>query len=145
MLKKLLIPIAAMALLGACDFGPAPATPAPPVAPSPTVSYMLFFDWDSAKLTDKAMATVNEAAGIYKERGATRVAVTGYTDTTGSADYNTQLSLRRGNAVKDALMKGGVPATAITVTSSGEMGLLVPTAQDVRDERNRRVQIVITK
>ena len=47
------------------------------------------------------------------------------------------------NAVKDALVREGVPAQAITVIGRGESQLLVPTADGVREPQNRRVEIVI--
>ncbi len=53
------------------------------------------------------------------------------------------LSLRRANAVKDALVREGVPATAIAVIGRGEQGLLVQTGPNVREPQNRRVEIVI--
>jgi len=53
------------------------------------------------------------------------------------------LSLRRANTVKDALVRNGVPATAIAVIGRGEQGLLVQTADGVREPQNRRVEIVI--
>ena len=53
------------------------------------------------------------------------------------------LSLRRANAVKDALVKLGVPAAAITTVGRGEAGLLVQTGDGVREPQNRRVEITI--
>ena len=67
----------------------------------------------------------------------------GHTDTSGPEAYNMALSLRRANAVKDALVRNGVPAQAITVIGRGEQGLLVQTADGVREPQNRRVEIVI--
>jgi outer membrane protein OmpA-like peptidoglycan-associated protein len=73
----------------------------------------------------------------------TRVAVTGHTDTSGSATYNMALSLRRANAVKDALVREGIPAAAIGVTGRGETQLLVQTQDGVKEPQNRRVEIVL--
>jgi hypothetical protein len=53
------------------------------------------------------------------------------------------LSLRRANAVKDALVQQGVPATAVAVVGRGMQGLLVATGPNVREPQNRRVEIVI--
>jgi hypothetical protein len=57
--------------------------------------------------------------------------------------YNMALSLRRANAVKDALVREGVPAQAISVVGRGEQGLLVQTGDGVREPQNRRVEIVV--
>ena len=67
----------------------------------------------------------------------------GHTDTSGAEAYNMALSLRRANTVKDALVREGVPATAISVVGRGEAGLLVQTGDNVREPQNRRVEIVI--
>ena len=143
MFRKLIVPIIALSWLAACA-GNEAAQPAPPPAPAPTVSFMTFFDWDSAKLTDQAQRTIQQAASAYQGKGANaRVTATGYTDTTGSNDYNTRLAQRRVDAVKDGLVKAGVPAAAITTSSRGESDLLVTTADQVKDQRNRRVQIII--
>jgi hypothetical protein len=53
------------------------------------------------------------------------------------------LSLRRANVVKDALVKEGVPAAAITTVGRGEAGLLVQTGDGVREPQNRRVEVTI--
>ena len=47
------------------------------------------------------------------------------------------------NAVKDALVREGVPATNIAVIGRGEQGLLVQTGPNVREPQNRRVEIVL--
>jgi outer membrane protein OmpA-like peptidoglycan-associated protein len=143
MFKKLMVPVVALSWLAACAANQ-PASPAPPPAPAPTVSFMTFFDWDSSKLNDQAMRTIHEAAVAYQGKGASaRVTATGFTDTTGSNDYNQRLAQRRVDVVKAQLVKEGVPAGSITTASRGETDLLVATGDDVKDQRNRRVQIII--
>jgi len=119
---------------------PPPPPPAPMVAPP---SFMVFFDWDRANLSQQALNTIKQAADAYKAKGNARITATGHTDTSGSASYNMALSLRRANAVKDALVRNGVPAQAITVVGKGQTDLLVKTADGVREPQNRRVEIVI--
>ena len=122
----------------------APAMAAPPPTPMPAAtSFMVFFDWDRSNLSQQALATIGQAAQAFKTKGSARITATGHTDTSGPADYNMALSLRRANAVKDALVQNGVPATAIGVVGRGEEGLLVPTADGVREPQNRRVEIVL--
>jgi opacity protein-like surface antigen len=124
-------------------FGP----PAPAVAPPPTpvapVSFIVFFDFDRANLTAQAVTTIKQAAAAAKSGNKTRIGVTGHADRSGSDAYNMALSLRRANAVKDQLVREGIPAANITVVGRGESQPLVPTADGVREPQNRRVEIVL--
>jgi outer membrane protein OmpA-like peptidoglycan-associated protein len=127
---------------------PAPAIQAAPsAAPTPAVqparSYLVFFDWDKASLTDRARQIIKEAADNSTHVQYTRIEVNGYTDTSGTPQYNMGLSIRRANAVEAELIKDGVPAAAITTQGFGETHLLVPTGSGVREPQNRRVEIVI--
>jgi outer membrane protein OmpA-like peptidoglycan-associated protein len=124
---------------GAPTVAPPPAA-APPVQ---TTSFMVFFDWDRSNLSQQALNTIKQAADAYKTKGSARITATGHTDKSGPENYNMALSLRRANAVKDALVRDGVPATAIAVVGRGESQPLVPTADGVREPQNRRVEIVL--
>src|SRR5438477_579594 len=129
---------------GASSKASTATTSTPPVAaPAAAPSFMVFFDWDRSNLSDQALNTIRQAAGAYKTKGSARITATGHTDTSGPEAYNMALSLRRANTVKDALVREGVPAAAISVIGRGEQGLLVPTADGVREPQNRRVEIVI--
>jgi hypothetical protein len=142
MLKKLFGIVAAAYLLGACASEPPPPPPPPP-APPPPQNFMVFFDWDSSKLSDASLNVLEQARDAFKAKQSARITATGHTDTTGSDAYNMALSLRRANTVKDALVKLGVPATAITTVGRGKQGLLVQTADGVREPQNRRVEIAV--
>ncbi len=124
-------------------FGAPPPPPPPPAPPAAAPSFMVFFDWDRSNLSEQALNTIRQAAGAYKTKGSARITATGHTDTTGPEAYNMALSLRRANTVKDALVREGVPATAIAVIGRGESQLLVQTGDGVREPQNRRVEIVI--
>jgi outer membrane protein OmpA-like peptidoglycan-associated protein len=127
------------------------AVPAPAAAPAATAvpmaqaarSYLVFFDWDKATLTERARQIVREAADNSTRVQYTRIEVNGYTDTSGTAKYNQGLSVRRAQTVAAELVKDGVQPSAIGIQGFGETHPLVPTGPGVREPQNRRVEIVI--
>jgi OmpA-OmpF porin, OOP family len=124
---------------------PAAASPAPMAAPAPAPSrsYLVFFDWDKATLTDRARSIIKEAADNSTRVQYTRIEVNGYTDTSGTPQYNQGLSVRRAQAVASELVRDGVPKGSIGIQGFGETHLLVPTGAGVREPQNRRVEIII--
>jgi OOP family OmpA-OmpF porin len=122
---------------------PAAAPPPPPAPMAAAPSFMVFFDWDRSNLSQQALNTIRQASDQFKATGKARITATGHADRSGPEDYNMALSLRRANAVKDALVRDGVPATAISVIGKGETQPLVQTADGVREPQNRRVEIVL--
>jgi hypothetical protein len=143
MLRKLLVVLATTLLAAACSSEPPPPPPPPPPPVAAPQSFMVFFDWDRSNLSQQAVQTVGQAAAAFKSRGSARITATGHTDTSGPESYNMALSLRRANAVKNELVRQGVPADAIAVVGKGESAPLVPTGDGVREPQNRRVEIVM--
>jgi outer membrane protein OmpA-like peptidoglycan-associated protein len=127
---------------------PAPtpaAQPAPkpaPMAPKPK-EFLVFFDFDSAKLTPEGLGIVKSAAESAKAGGSSRIVLTGHADRAGPATYNVGLSQRRADAVKAELVRQGLSAAEISTQAKGETEPLVPTADGVPEPQNRRVEIVI--
>ncbi|MFN6253162.1 MAG: OmpA family protein [Acetobacteraceae bacterium] len=121
------------------------AAPAMPVAAAPVAAartFLVFFDWSKADLTDRARQIIGEAASA-RGQGVTRIEVNGFTDRSGPSDYNMQLSIRRANAVAAELVRRGVPRNEIVTRGFGEENNLVPTADGVREPQNRRVEIIL--
>jgi OOP family OmpA-OmpF porin len=128
------------------NFGVAPPPPPVPAvipAAAPARSYLVFFDWDKATLTDRARQIIKEAADNSTKVQYTRIEVNGYTDTSGTPRYNQGLSIRRAQAVAAELVRDGVPRNAISIQGFGDTHLLVPTGPGVREPQNRRVEIII--
>jgi outer membrane protein OmpA-like peptidoglycan-associated protein len=122
---------------------PAPA-PAPAVAPTEVArTYLVFFDWDRADLTDRARSIISEAAQNSRRVQTTRLEVAGHADRSGSPQYNQRLSQRRADNVAAELVRNGVSRNDIVVSAYGETRPLVPTADGVREPQNRRVEIVL--
>ncbi len=121
---------------------PEPNPPAPP-APIPVRTYLVFFDWDRADLTERAKQIVASAAEASTHVQTTQIEVNGYTDLSGTAAYNQKLSVRRAMTVKAELVHDGVAAGEIDIHGFGESHPLVPTAKGVREPQNRRVEIIL--
>ena len=117
------------------------AVPAPSAIASR--SYIVFFDWDRADLTDRARQIVSEAAQNSTRVKATRIEVQGNADASGTHVYNQRLSLRRAQVVAAELVRDGVPSGAIDIQAFGDSRPLVPTAPGVREPQNRRVAIIL--
>ena len=126
---------------------PPPPAPAPQAAPPPPVeqarTYLVFFDWDRADLTARARQIVSEAAQASTHVQTTRIEVNGYTDLSGTAEYNEKLSVRRAKSVEAELIRDGVAQNEIDIHGYGESNPLVPTAPGVREPQNRRVEIIL--
>jgi OOP family OmpA-OmpF porin len=108
-------------------------------------SYLVFFDFDSSKVTAEGSEVIATAASNALAEDASAIIAVGHTDTVGSAEYNMGLSQRRADSVASALVKDGIPAGAITTEARGESDLLVPTGDGVAEPQNRRVEISVVR
>jgi opacity protein-like surface antigen len=122
---------------------PVPEAPVPTPSAGAARSYLVFFDWDKATLTDRARQVIKEAADNSTRTQYTRIEVNGYTDTSGTHAYNQNLSMRRARVVQAELIKDGVPQNVIAIQGFGDTHLLVATGPGVREPQNRRVEIIL--
>jgi OmpA-OmpF porin, OOP family len=123
---------------------PAPVAPVVPAAvPAATRTYLVFFDFDRADLTDRARQIISDAAENAGRVQTTRIEVAGHADRSGSPQYNQRLSLQRAEAVAAELARLGVARSAIAVQAFGESRPLVATADGAREPQNRRVEIAL--
>ena len=107
-------------------------------------TFQVFFDFDRANIGESAAKTLEQAAARAKEGNkVTTIELTGHNDAAGSDAYNQALSVRRADAVKQELVKDGLPAAEITSIGVGKGGQLVPTADGVREPQNRRTEIIL--
>lgn len=102
--------------------------------------YIVFFDLDQSVITASADATLREVVRDAKLMNPARVVLTGHTDSSGSRAHNEALSSARVDAVARLLNAEGVN-TIIRASHFGENRLRIPTADGVRLEGNRRVEI----
>ena len=114
--------------------------PKPTVMPLPG-PYVVFFDFDSAALSQDAMVTLDQVVGDYKDARPSTVLVEGHTDTMGTDAYNMALSQRRADAVARYLTSKGISGGAISVDYFGFRRPYVDTGPQVPEQANRRVEI----
>jgi outer membrane protein OmpA-like peptidoglycan-associated protein len=111
-----------------------------PAAPK---NFTLYFRFESDELTDESRALVLEVEKAVKERPTSDIVVVGHTDTMGTPLANFDLGLKRATSVRDLLTQAGLDASTIEVTSLGEADLLIKTADETPEPRNRRVEIAV--
>jgi outer membrane protein OmpA-like peptidoglycan-associated protein len=110
-------------------------------APSAPSSLVLHFDPGSAAIRQQDVSLLDEASRLYRAGKPIVMTVTGSADTTGPAAVNLRLSEQRADNVLQGLVSRGIPVERFQVVAKGETDPAVPTAQDVSEERNRRVEI----
>jgi outer membrane protein OmpA-like peptidoglycan-associated protein len=116
------------------------ALAARPILPA---HFRLYFISDSELLTKESLAAYQAVFGDLKQRKAYQVEVVGHTDTLGDKTYNQALSLKRAIAIKDRLVHDGLDSGSISTAGRGPLDLAVPTADQVSEPRNRRVEITV--
>jgi len=104
-------------------------------------SYLLYFQDGSNELTPESQADFLKVRAEVVERAAAEVMVIGHTDRVGSAQSNDALSLKRAEAVRSQLAAAGIALDKMEVVGRGERDPLVPTADEVAEPKNRRVEI----
>ena len=111
--------------------------------PMRPVSFLLYFQEGTDEYTPASKAAFQKVFTEIARRKAAEITIIGHTDTVGTTEFNDALSLKRADRVrKDFADRGlGIPSHAISVAGRGERELLVPTADEVSEPRNRRVEI----
>lgn len=117
------------------------AGPALAALPTPPARFILYFEYDSVVLTAESQALLQKVLGMIRKRAPVDISVVGHTDTMGKKEYNYALSLKRAKAVASILLGAGIDPSLLDITSHGKDNPLVPTGDQVREPRNRRVEI----
>lgn len=145
------------ALEGGARPAPAPVLPPPPPAPVQTApiaapapapapassDFTVYFDFDSWTLTAEDLKVITDVINTARSGGQAHINIVGHTDTSGPADYNQKLSVRRANVVVEALVDMGARRAAINATGVGENDLAVQTGDNVKEGKNRRAVITL--
>ena len=119
-------------------------TPAKGAVPIATQHRSIYFDTNSANMSLDSRAVVDEIAGFMRAYENTVVDIEGNSDSTGSREYNMQLSRERAEAVKSYLIdKHGFPASRMRTAGNGPDHPLDTNATPEGREKNRRTDIKV--
>jgi outer membrane protein OmpA-like peptidoglycan-associated protein len=121
------------------EFGAALAAQSP--AP---VSFTVYFLIGSDEFTEESKTIVSSLLAEMARRPSPEIAVIGHTDTLGTDQINDKISLQRAERVRDILITElKIAPERISVAGRGERELRVPTADEVAEPRNRRVEVSV--
>jgi OOP family OmpA-OmpF porin len=103
------------------------------------------FEFDKSELKPEGKAKISEYRELAKEElsRANKVIITGYTDNVGAPDYNSALSLKRAEAVRDYLISVGADPTKFEVSGAGEAKPIADNSTEEGRASNRRVEVLV--
>ncbi len=101
---------------------------------------VIFFDYNSSRLTEEGRREIRRAAAILKRYPDLNIIVKGYADPTGSENYNLTLSRNRAEVVRNALIEEGISPSRIYVYGYGETRY---TRSPYGRQLSRRVEITV--
>jgi len=104
----------------------------------------VLFETGKYNLSTDAQLKLAKLSGIIQAHPGLNLAIEGYTDTTGSADFNMKLSQQRADTVRDFLISQGLLADTITAKGFGEANPIADNGTAAGRKQNRRVEIVVS-
>lgn len=111
--------------------------------PLPPASFTLYFIEGRDEFTAESKRDFDGVFAEIARRPVPDLVVIGHTDTVGTPAYNDNLSRQRAEVVRQLLVARGIAAERIVVVGRGERELVVITADNVAEPRNRRVEIQV--
>ena len=103
---------------------------------------MIYFDYDSAKITDDSLALLEAHGNFIAANGNVSVRLEGHADERGSREYNIGLGDRRAQSVRRILLFQGASSDQIETISYGEEQPAELGHDEAAWSKNRRVELV---
>lgn len=104
----------------------------------------VFFDYGSSELLEESLPELRRLATIVQEQGFDNITIAGHTDDVGSDRFNDRLSLQRANAVKNYLLKLGLPQGILQAKGFGKRKPRSSEETETAKAGNRRVEVTIS-
>jgi general secretion pathway protein A len=109
--------------------------------PHADAKWVIPFGYDTNELPPESLARLDELTGCMLQRTDLDVVIKGYTDSSGSSEYNQNLSTFRANVVKSYLAGKGINPSRMRTTGMGGASPLMPNTTPEGRAANRRVEI----
>ena len=106
------------------------------------VMQIIYFDFDNSKLSAVSKNTLSNFLDKNKNK-LSRYIIFGHTDTKGSSKYNMDLSIKRAESVKQAILDRGINPDDISIVGKGENELAIDTPDNTKHPANRRAEVKI--
>lgn len=103
----------------------------------------ILFDVNKSDIQPAAAQNLTNLAAILQKYPDTDILVEGHTDSSGSAEYNMQLSINRAQSVANYLTGQAVDATRFTIMGYGEDQPVADNETEMGKQANRRVELAI--
>lgn len=104
---------------------------------------LVLFDFDSADLRAEDLATITQTGEFLQRNSTLNIKITGYTDSTGTDEYNQELSLERAEAVRQALTEEfGIDASRMELEGMGKADPIATNQTLEGREDNRRAVMI---
>jgi outer membrane protein OmpA-like peptidoglycan-associated protein len=103
----------------------------------------VLFDTNRSELNPGAGRKLDQLAQFLNEHKDRRVQIDGFTDSVGTDSYNEELSRRRADAVKSALLSRGIDSSRISTEGYGKAFPVANNSDSGGRQLNRRVEVVI--
>ena len=113
----------------------------PKVTPFPDRKIVIYFKHNSNDLPSQAYEMLDRIAGFMVSNPATRINISGYTDSSGAYSYNVSVSQFRANMVKGYLVGKGVDPLKIEAIGLGPKNPIASNDTEKGRQTNRRVEI----
>ena len=104
----------------------------------------VWFDYNKSSLKADAQQNLYPLATFLKDYPERTIAIEGYTDSTGTAAYNLELSKFRAQAVESFLRVNGIQAERMTTQGFGLNNPVASNKTESGRQENRRVEVVIS-
>ncbi|ACO04567.1 MAG TPA: OmpA family protein [Persephonella sp.] len=103
----------------------------------------IHFEFDKYQIKKEYLPYLNVISKYLKSKPNLKVKIVGYTDSIGSKSYNDRLAYKRALAVKEYLIKQGIPAERIEIVGRGKENYLVDNKTWLNRFTNRRADFFV--